>query len=171
MILNVSEAVLWHACLYALDLNTHKFSAKSGYFNTAHNIDLTKRTVARAGLPFLLRRRGTAIKAARFDRVREGGSPALLAVRKADRLDRSMRRTILAFASMLAVSVGPPTLTEASRFRKGPRNAQGTPPNRQPGLRPVKATLAPSPDARCASTRHVCRWLRLRLGRSLASLA
>jgi hypothetical protein len=45
LILNVSEAVLWHACLYALDLNTHKFSAKSGYFNTDHNFALPIQTV------------------------------------------------------------------------------------------------------------------------------
>jgi hypothetical protein len=31
--------------LYALDLNTHKFSAKSGYLNTAHNFALPIQTV------------------------------------------------------------------------------------------------------------------------------
>ena len=35
----------WHACKYALDLNTQKVSAKSGYFNTAHNFDLPKPAV------------------------------------------------------------------------------------------------------------------------------
>ena len=37
---------LWHACYYALDLNTHKVSAKPGYFNTVHNFALPKRTVS-----------------------------------------------------------------------------------------------------------------------------
>ena len=129
-------------------------------------------------------------RVARFARVREGGSLASLAVKEIARIARSrlsrplaslavrcvgrhahVRRAVIVRASLLAVLASQPALIEAGGIQKGPCGAQGTSLTRQPGLRPVRATLAPSPGARCANTWPVCRSLWSRFSRLLASLA